>query len=61
MIRDIRFYCNFVSVCRGVCGCVRGRVKGASRVYHGFLIMCIFIYCSLSKGFRKEPGSVKTN
>ena len=33
----LRFYCNFVSLCRGVCGCVRGCVEGVSRVYHGFM------------------------
>ena len=31
-----RFYCNFVSVCRGVCRCVRGCVKGVSRMNHSF-------------------------
>ena len=35
-----RFYCNFVSVCRGVCQCVRGCVEGVSRVYHG-LFGCV--------------------
>ena len=35
-----RFYCNFVSVCRGVCGCVRGCVEGVSRVYHSFFRVC---------------------
>ena len=29
------FYCNFVGVCKGVCGCVRGCIKGVSSCIKG--------------------------